>query len=73
MAKNPILEELYEIRSQILAEHGENLSEYLHNEFERLKSEGHPVAKIKQRRIRRETAETSFDSSVDDHSPLGER
>ncbi len=52
MRKNPILEELYAVRSQIQAEHGEHLSAYLHSEFERLKAEGHPVAQITQRTIR---------------------
>ena len=51
MPKNPILEELYAIRSQIQAEHGDHLSAYLHSEFERLKAGGHPVAQIKQRTI----------------------
>lgn len=51
MAKNPILEELYEIRSKILAEHSHDLGDYMICEFERLKSEGHPIARIKQRNI----------------------
>ena len=51
MPKNPILEELYAVRSQIQAEHGDHLSAYLHSEFERLKAGGHPVAQIKQRTI----------------------
>jgi hypothetical protein len=53
MTKNPILNELYDIRSRILADHGDDLRDYLHRELERLKSEGHPIADIKQRRIRR--------------------
>ena len=53
MPKNPILEELYAVRSQIQAEHGDHLSAYLHSELERLKAGGHPVAQIKQRTIRR--------------------
>ena len=52
MPRNPILEELYAVRSQIQAEHGDHLAEYLHLEFERLKAAGHPVAHIKQRRAR---------------------
>ena len=52
MPKNPILEELYAVRSQIQAEHGDHLSAYLHSEFERLKAAGHPVAQVKQRTIR---------------------
>jgi len=52
MSKNSILSELYGIRSQILAEHGDDLRGYLHSQFERLKAEGHPIAQIKQRTIR---------------------
>lgn len=51
MSKNPILEELYAVRSQIQAEHGDHLSAYLHSEFERLTAAGHPVARIQQRTI----------------------
>lgn len=40
LPKNPILEELYAVRSQIQAEHGDHLSAYLHSEFERLKAGG---------------------------------
>ena len=50
---NSILEEIYDIRRQILAEHGDNLEDYLRTELERAKAAGHPIAKIKQRTIRR--------------------
>lgn len=59
MSKNPILEELYAARLQIQTEHGEHLAAYLHSEFERLRAEGHPVARIKQRTIRCTGAATS--------------
>jgi len=49
---NPILEELYDIRRQIQAEHRDDLDEYLRAELERAKAAGHPIAKIKQRTIR---------------------
>jgi hypothetical protein len=52
MSKNLILEELYAVRSEIQAEHGDHLSAYLHGEFERLKAAGHPVAQLKQQTIR---------------------
>ena len=52
MTKNAILDELYDIRSRILADHGDDLRDYLHSELVRLKSEGHPIAQIKQRSIR---------------------
>ena len=49
---NPILEEIYEVRRMILAEHKDDLGEYLRTAFERAKASGHPVANIKQRSIR---------------------
>ena len=52
ITKNPILSELYEIRAQILAEHPHDLREHLAAELRRLKSQGHPIAEIPQRRIR---------------------
>ena len=52
MSNNQILEELYAVRRQIMNEHGDNLTAYLHSQFERLKASGHPIANIKQRTIR---------------------
>ena len=49
---NPILREIYDIRRQILAEHKDDLTDYLHAELERAKADGHPIAKIQQRTIR---------------------
>jgi hypothetical protein len=66
MPKNPILEELYAVRSQIQAEHGDRLSAYLHSEFERLKAEGHPVAQVEQRTIRCTGAAKSRDLAMAD-------
>ena len=74
MPKNPILEELYAVRSQIQAEHGDHLSAYLHSEFERLKAGGHPVAQIKQRTIRStEAAKSVAPAVVGRSSPPGDR
>lgn len=74
MTTNPILEELYQIRSEILTEHGDDLNSYLQAEFEKLKSEGHPIAKIKQRTIRCSGAAKSGDSQVENlSSPPAER
>jgi hypothetical protein len=74
MPKNPILEELYAVRSQIQAEHGDQLSAYLHSEFERLKAGGHPFAEIKQRTIRCTGAAKSDASAVVSRSsPPGDR
>jgi len=52
MQRNPILEELYTIRHQIMADHGDDLTAYLHSQFEQTKSSGHPIARIKQRTLR---------------------
>jgi hypothetical protein len=68
MSKNPILEELYAVRSQMQVEHGEHLSAYLHGEFERLKAAGHPVAQMKQRTIRHSGAARSGVPAMDDPS-----
>ena len=74
MTKNPILSELYDIRSQILAEHGDDLRGYLRSEFERLKAEGHPIAQIKQRTIRCTGAVKSGVLAVENQSsPSGDR
>ena len=71
---NPILKELHDIRRQILAEHGDNLSAFLNAELERTKASGHPIAKIKQRTIRCTEAAKSDESHVEDlSSPLGDR
>ncbi len=68
MAKNPILEELYAVRSQIQAEYGDQLSDYLHSEFERLKAEGHPVAHVEQRSVRGNETPGANASVVANHS-----
>lgn len=59
MTTTPILKELYDIRSQILAEHGGDLESYLRSANERAKTSGHPIARIKQRTIRPTPAEKS--------------
>lgn len=72
MTKNSILSELYEIRSRILADHGDDLRGYLHREFERLKSEGHPIAQIKQRSLRCASVAKSDELAVEiQRSPRG--
>ena len=73
MTTNPILEELYQIRSEILAEHGDDLNSYLQAEFEKLKAEGHPIAKLKQRTIRCSGAAKSGDLPVENLSSPAER
>jgi len=74
MPKNPILEELYAVRSQIQAEHGDHISAYLHSEFERLKAAGHPIAEAKQRTIRcAEAAMSGASPAADRSSPSGDR
>ena len=74
MTTNPILNELYRIRSEILAEHGDDLNAFLQAEFERLKEEGHPIAKIRQRTIRCSGTAKSGELPVEDRSsPSAER
>lgn len=60
---NPILKELYDIRREIMNEHGEDLTEYLRSQFEKAKAAGHPIANIKQRSIRRTEAVSSGTST----------
>ena len=68
MTKNPILSELYDIRARILADHGDDLRHFLRTELERLKAQGHPIARIKQRTIRRTGAAKSAVSAMESHS-----
>lgn len=71
---NPVLEEIYDIRRQILAEHGEDLKEYLHAELERARAAGHPIAKIKQRTIRSTgAAKHAVAGTQSQPSPPGDR
>ncbi|NOZ40292.1 MAG: hypothetical protein GXP24_08715 [Planctomycetes bacterium] len=65
---NPILKELHDIRKEILAEHGDDLNEYLRAEWKRAKASGHPVAQIKQRTLRCTGAETSGEFATDNQS-----
>ena len=69
MTKNPILNELYDVRSQILTEHGDDLRGYLRSEFQRLRAEGHPVAQIKQRTMRSTGAAVHAGSESESLSP----
>jgi hypothetical protein len=52
MAPNPILEELYAARAEIMSEYDSDLRAYLRHAAERPKASGHPIANIKQRTIR---------------------
>ena len=71
---NPILKELHDIRKQILAEHGDDLGDYLRSELERTKASGHPIAQIKQRTIRCSGAAKSGELPVENlSSPPAER
>ena len=74
MPNNPILEELYAVRRQIMNEHGDDLAAYLHSEFERLKASGHPIANVKQRTIRCTGAAKPAVSAMESQaSPPGDR
>ncbi len=53
MTTNPILQEIYAARAQLLAEYGGDLAAYIRSANERAKASGHIIAKIKQRTIRR--------------------
>jgi hypothetical protein len=52
MTTNPILEEIYTIRQQILAECRGDTAAYLRDANDRLLASGRPIAKVKQRRLR---------------------
>lgn len=47
MTTNPILEELYAARAQIMAKYGDDLGASLRDAAERTKASGHPIAQIK--------------------------
>ena len=68
MTRNPILEEIYQIREQILAEYNGDTSAYLRDAQERLLASGRPIAKIKQRTIRCTGAAKAGVSEVDTQS-----
>ena len=70
---NPILKELYDIRAQILAEHGDDLEAYLHDVLEQAKAAGHPVANIKQRRVRRTGRAAEGEGLTDAEEQAGPR
>ena len=71
---NQILKELYDIRQEILAEHKDDLADYLRAGLAQTKASGHPIAKIKQRTIRCTEAAKSGESEVENQSsPLGDR
>lgn len=71
---NPILEELYAARAQIMAQYGNDLGAYLRDAAERTKTSGHPIANIKQRTIRSSGAAKSGDLPVENlSSPPAER
>ncbi len=58
MATNPILKELHAARDEIMAEYGNDLGAYLRDAAERTKASDHPIARIKQRAVRRTPAAT---------------
>lgn len=68
---NPILKEIHDIRREILAEHKDDLADYLRGELERAKAHGHPVAKVKQRTVRRTEATRSGDAAAPGPSSPG--
>jgi len=74
MTTNPILQELYAARAQIMADYGNDLGAYLRDAAERTRASGHPIAQIKQRTIRCTGAAKSSDLTVENlSSPPAER
>lgn len=74
MTSNPILEELYAVRAQIMTEYGNDLGAYLRDAAERTKASGHPIAGIKQRTIRcTEAAKSGVATMESQTSPPGDR
>jgi hypothetical protein len=74
MTPNPILQELYEVRDEILAEYGGDASAYVRDAQTRLLKSGRPIATIKQRTIRRTEAAMPVVSVGKSHSsPSGHR
>ena len=74
MSRNPILDELHEIRRQMLAEYNGDLSSYLRAAQVRLEASGRPIWQGKQRTIRCTEAAKSGESEVErQSSPLGDR
>ena len=74
MTRNPILDELHEVRRQMLAEYDGDLSAYLRDAQARLEASGRPIAKLKQRTIRCTGAAKSGELAVDNQSsPPGDR
>jgi hypothetical protein len=70
MTTNPILQELYAARAQIMAKYGNDLGAYLRDAAERTKASGHPIANIKQRTIRCTGAAKPGDSAKSTQSSL---
>jgi len=74
MTTNPVLEELYAARAQIMAKYGNDLAAYLRDAAERTRESGHPIARIKQRTIRCSGAEKSGELQVENQSsPSGDQ
>lgn len=74
MTRNPILDELHEVRRQMLAEYDGDLSAYLRGAQARLEASGRPIAKLKQRTIRcTEAAKSDEFAMVGQSSPPGDR
>jgi len=66
---NPILKELHDIRDEILAEHKDDLADYLRAGLAQTKASGHPIAKVKQRTIRCTGAAKSGEPTIESQSP----
>ena len=63
------MDELHDIRAEILAKHTADLGDYMRAEFERLRTIGHPIAQVEQRRIRYARVNKVNDSQTEYPSP----
>jgi hypothetical protein len=70
MKSNPILEELYAARAEIMAEYKGNLGAYLRDAAKRSNALDHPVAKIKQRTIRCTEAAKGVSAAGEQQRPV---
>ena len=70
MPTNPILQELYAARAEIIAQYDNDLGAYIESANERLLASGRPIADITPRTIQRSGLRKSNHSIADDNPPL---
>ncbi len=72
MTTNPVLQELYAARVQIMAKYGNDLGAYLRDAAERTRASDHPIARITQRTIRCTGAKSGELPMANQTSPPGD-